>query len=224
MATDVSEVCIQRNRARDGEFISGLGNNGDEFRYEQLDILSTAASTVNSQYSKYDIIIDKGCLDTFLFRNVRGARSTERHPPLIASLLKNVHSMLRSGSAGKYIIISPRKRLASVKQFVGFKSVERVKIDSGSGILDGRQEGNTSANDNTAYMHICQKNEECDIQCASSSTSLFFDTHGILLLDDDSICTGCGVSFEQYRGGESLSGRGEVFWKRKWKGHQAHCR
>ena len=88
VATDVSHVCIQNNRDRDFDFTTSLAGTDDNLRYEVLDALSTADidAKFQSEESRYHVVLDKGCLDTFLFRNTRGKKSTERHPPLLATL------------------------------------------------------------------------------------------------------------------------------------------
>lgn len=214
VATDVSEVCIEQSRTRDRTFISSLTGSDDELRYEVLDI-SASASMLSRKL--YDIVLDKGCLDTLLFRNARGSKSTERHPPLIAALLTNVYNMLRPG--GNYIVISPRKRIPSLNQFVGFSEIKQIDVDSSSiGELDGNQEDSTSK----AFIYICNKSVVGGI-IGAGAAPIFRDTRDLVGISDESQCQGCHKSFEQFRGGEALSGRGEVFWKRKWKGHQDHC-
>lgn len=226
VATDVSDVCIQSNRHRDGAFTASLAGDSadDTLRYEVLDALSTADvdAKFRSEESRYDVVLDKGCLDTFLFRNSRGKKSTERHPPLLATLLLNVSKMLQPG--GRYIVISPRRRIPPLAQFLGFSEVTRLDIEAASvGELDGNQGDNPSAR---AYAFVCQSAENNisnDTLSQGETTSLFRDTLDLERVTDESMCEGCLLTFEQFRKGESLSGRGKIRWLRKWKGHQQHC-
>ena len=228
VATDVSEVCIQNNRDRDGAFIGSLADDAvDTLRYETLDALSTSCTGDAKLFSKgslYDIVLDKGCLDTFLFRNSRGNKSTDRHPPLLAALLFNVSKMLQQG--GKYIVISPRRRIPSLAQFVGFKNdITKLEVEARSvGDLEGNQGDNPSAK---AYVFVCKRARDIDIgdrlDPPSENSSMFRDTSELSLISDESICEGCGLTFAIFRGDEPLTGRGEMRWFRKWKGHKQHC-
>ena len=223
VATDVSHVCIQNNRDRDFDFTTSLAGTDDNLRYEVLDALSTADidAKFQSEESRYHVVLDKGCLDTFLFRNTRGKKSTERHPPLLATLLLNVSKMLQPG--GRYIVVSPRRRIPSLSQFIGFSEVTRLDIEAASvGELDGNQGDNPSAR---AYAFVCQRAENIsnDALGLGETMSLFRDSLGLENITDDSMCQGCLLTFAQFRNGESLSGRGKIRWLRKWKGHQQHC-
>lgn len=223
VATDVSHVCIQNNRDRDIDFATTIAGTGDTLRYEVLDALSTADidAKFQSEESRYHVVLDKGCLDTFLFRNTRGKKSTERHPPLLATLLLNVSKMLQPD--GRYIVISPRRRIPSLAQFVGFSEVTRLDIEAASvGELDGNQGENPSAR---AYAFVCQRAENLskDALDLDETMSLFRDSLSLENVTDESMCQGCLLTFAQFRDGESLSGRGKIRWLRKWKGHQQHC-
>jgi hypothetical protein len=229
VATDVSEVCIQNNRDRDGAFIGSLADDAvDTLRYETLDALSTTCTGDAKLFSKgslYDVVLDKGCLDTFLFRNSRGNKSTDRHPPLLAALLLNVSKMLQPG--GKYVVISPRRRIPSLAQFVGFKTdITKLEVEARYvGDLEGNQGDNPSAK---AYVFACKRARDVDIgdhldPPNENSSSMFRDTSELSLISDESICEGCGLTFAIFRGDEPLTGRGEMRWFRKWKGHKQHC-
>ena len=118
--TDVSAVCINVNNKRDCHYVChGSSTNDDLYRtvdnnaiemgkntdgtlwYEVLNLLDGEPSRQN-----WDLIIDKGCLDTFLFRSrQRGARK-KLYPESLRTILDNLHGWLattattRSTAAG----------------------------------------------------------------------------------------------------------------------------
>jgi len=57
------------------------------------------------------------------------------------------------------IIFSPRSKIRTVRDFIGFTSVERIKLDSNDvvlGDLDG--EAGEKEENKVVYMHVCTKN------------------------------------------------------------------
>ena len=151
--TDISEVCIKQCRQRDNAFISSLTNSNDYLRYNTLDVLTTMPS------QRYDIILDKGTLDTFLFRSKRTDKGSQMYPPLLSHLLNNIHGWLNPG--GTYVIISPRSRIKAVRDFNGFKSVRTLKFDEPLGNLVLLKSNNTNRDrKNGVYIFNCEKNDE----------------------------------------------------------------
>ena len=53
---------------------------------------------------RFDVVLDKGCADTFQFRG-----RTNETPRLLAMLFKSVASVLKPG--GKLIIVTPKRRI-----------------------------------------------------------------------------------------------------------------
>uniref|UniRef100_A0A7S4I431 Methyltransferase domain-containing protein n=1 Tax=Odontella aurita TaxID=265563 RepID=A0A7S4I431_9STRA len=223
-ATDVSSVCIEKNRARDASFASSLSH--DELQYDTLDTLgeSLLLGDIRGRDATspgYDIIVDKGCLDTFLFRNVRKCKTTEHHPPLLSRLLINVHRMLSRD--GKYMVISPRRKIPSLRDFSGFGKVERTPVDA---IMDDLADLEGVSNQKSArclsaaaYMYVCEKDSEF-VFCSSP---LFRVRADMSLPDDAATCAECGISFLKFRAGENIDPKGQRFWTRKWRGHAVHC-
>ncbi len=211
VATDVSPICIQQNVERDGEFIKEVSSNvlsPGSFCYETLNILEEPDE---SEKGKYAIILDKGCFDTFLFRSEK--TKSGQHSPLVQKLLNNVHALLASG--GKYIIFSPRKKMNSLRDFNGFTSVQRTKLESKNtiiGALDGKSENNE-----VVYMHICSKNDKYTDGDKSFRNQIKIPT-------DDEKCKICGIKFIDFRRGEAMSGKGVAYWGRRWQGHIKHCK
>lgn len=88
--TDVSKVCIDANTKRDC-----TKEHGDEIRsdsrgslwYEVLNVLNDS----NPSRQNWDLIIDKGCLDTFLFRSRQRGIQNKNYPKALRILLDNIH-------------------------------------------------------------------------------------------------------------------------------------
>jgi SAM-dependent methyltransferase len=96
--TDVSQVCIDVNQQRDGQ------NSGDLW-YEVLNCLEDdndngeqpSSSSSFHHRGNWDLIIDKGCLDTFMFRSKK--QGTNRiYPESVRKLLDNIHGWLSSST------------------------------------------------------------------------------------------------------------------------------
>jgi len=187
VATDVSPVCIERNRVRDAALLLGdeiifenetdgppppssrSSSSSSSLRYKVLDV--AAAGGVPAEYrDRFDLILDKGCLDTFLFRSKKRAGRAEA---LSRTVLDNVRSMLkkRGGSVGerdnnanaaaaaattnnsevggdvanespllaaastsppppsRYVVVSPRRKFKAVRDYPGFASVTKRRLD-----------------------------------------------------------------------------------------------
>lgn len=218
VATEVSSVCIEHNQKRDNTFISSVDTKDGCLSYQFLDVLNTISSSETTQ--KYDIILDKGTLDTFLFRSKRTKKGTASHPPLLTPLLNNTHRWLRSGCKAKYIIISPRPKIKSVRDFRGFASVRRIKVDTtGMGedvvLVKGNSEKSTQAK-TEVYLYECTRNDSYNPEEDSPYFSLGYNT------EDESTCEKCGVSFKDFRG--KAFDQGEIVWARRWKNHGVHCK
>ena len=106
VSTDVSLVCLEHNRARDASYIAALPNTAS-LTYAELNVLKELPAC---QLHKYDIIIDKGTCDTFLFRSKRTQKGSAAHAPLLKPLLNNVHRLLKSGPSvvsGNMLLLLP---------------------------------------------------------------------------------------------------------------------
>ena len=207
LATDVSSICILQNTERDKERI--LQSSFGSFSYEILNVLEPPSHKMSGIY---DIVLDKGCCDTFLFRSEKTKSGS--HSPLLKTLFDNIHTWLTSG--GVYIIFSPRSRIKAARDFVGFSSVERIKLDSDNnqiGALDGKAENN-----GVVYMHVCTKND-----AYARGDNLAFRNQIKVVMEDER-CTKCGISFVDFRKGEDIVGKGVNYWGRRWRGHLTHCK
>lgn len=111
-ATDVSYVCIEQNQLRDSDVVNVGSMNQQQstsetfhidesnhsisfFQYNVLDVTQDH-SHLNNQF---DLILDKGCFDTFLFRskNRGGKGAGAEYADLIEIVLDNIQSWLKCG-------------------------------------------------------------------------------------------------------------------------------
>lgn len=126
IATDVSSVCISQMKNRDADIIQASTGH---FNYEELNVLEKNSSIC----SQYDLILDKGCLDTFLFRS-----QAKVQWEIMQSLLDNIHEWLNDG--GVYLILSPRSKIKFIRDYAGFQNVRRFELK--------QQTDNNDDNDN----------------------------------------------------------------------------
>lgn len=221
VATDVSSVCIDRNRERDTVCVSSIRKVGHSFSYEVLDVLSYDASSPHNQ--QYDMILDKGTLDTFLFRSKRTNKGSATHPPLLTPLLNNIHRWLRCGYDAKYLIITPRAKIKSIRDFNGFASVRRIKLDtaklSGSVVLVKGNSENSKQCKSEVYLYVCIKNDSYHPDHDAPYHTIRNGN-----TKDESLCSTCGISFQEFLGKVDSKDHGEVVCERRWKNHCVHCK
>jgi SAM-dependent methyltransferase len=86
--TDASKVCVAVNTERDchNDSPSETSERRGSLWYEVLNVLDGAPSRKN-----WDLIIDKGCLDTFLFRSRHRGTHNKTYPESLRILLDNLH-------------------------------------------------------------------------------------------------------------------------------------
>ena len=225
VSTDISSVCIDHNRIRDDVFISSLHatNDGNSLSYEVLDVLNKTTCISHAQNQKqYSVILDKGTLDTFLFRSKRTKKGSSSHPPILTVLLNNIHCLLSSD--GIYLIISPRSKIRSLRDFQGFTSVCRIAVDvttfDGSVVLvKGNSENAKQQPKSEVYLYQCIKNDKY-----SPARDEPYNTNLKCKAEDCSTCGKCGMSFKQFRGKVEVKDQGEVVWKRRFNNHIVHCK
>jgi hypothetical protein len=102
VATDASRVCIEQQRARNPY--------SDQCKYEVWNVLEAPQPAEQQQHWQYffDVVLDKGCVDTILFRAKKGAE-------LAKLALANIKNCLRLGSTSstavsRYCVITSRKK------------------------------------------------------------------------------------------------------------------
>jgi hypothetical protein len=220
VATDISSVCIKHNRTRDDAFITSLHTADGSLSYELLDVLDDKLSASHTR--SYDMILDKGTLDTILFRSKRTKKGSSSHPPLLTPLLNNIHRLLRTGCESKYVIISPRPKIKSVRDFRGFASVRRIKVDTstlnGNVVLVKSNSENAKTSKSEVYLYECVKDDSYNPDDDVPYRSV------VCYAEDENICYKCGMTFKHYRGTVDVRDQGEVVWSRRWKNHVVHCK
>ena len=239
-ATDVSSVCIEQNRTRDQTFINNIKPHTLE--YQVFDVIAGNSSTSGMsklQENNVDMVLDKGCLDTFLFRGGSYRKDEYSHHPLLTKLLHNIHHILKKDDCSKYIVISPRSKIKALRDFKGFCKVDRIKLrtsldgqsdvyvqsadlEHGNGKDQMRNNNNTEIKPGYVYVYVCLVNSNYEpSDHIEPYNSKHFDTS---LFPDSSECPKCNISFAQFRSFEDVNHRGKVFWARRWKAHCIHCK
>jgi hypothetical protein len=219
LVTDVSAVCIEQNRQRDVSFLEEAGSS---FRYSTLNIEAAPRSDL---CRSFDFVLDKGCLDTFLFwTRHRGGRRKEL---LMKKVLDNLYMMLKTEAHCCLLILSPRSKMRPLREHPGFVC-EKHKLDraalglAAADLSDGNKIGDRAA----IYLYACRRRPGYDPSVAPPPPVPlpYTSCDGGLLCDDDA-CPSCAMTFLSFRGGhQSLEGRGKHVWLRQWTGHKAHCK
>lgn len=219
VASDVSAVCIEKNQKRDKQFLREEAGESS-FRYTVLNVQDEPIP--EDLRSRFHVILDKGCLDTFLFRTRhRGGRRKEM---LLKSVLDNLYLMLSddddtpSCSSSCFLMLSPRSGIRPLREHPGFVC-DKHELDA-SILRRGELDGPKFQDRENAplYLHVCRKQPGYQV-----SSSLLPQNVGTLTDEDE--CPSCGLTFETFRGGhQSLNGRGYHVWYREWTGHVTHCK
>ena len=160
VATDVSAVCIDQMNERDATWLStrldseNATQDDGNSRVDGVEHLTgleycvvdlTNSRSAPEWFENYfDYILDKGCLDTFVFRS-RNRGSSSRG--LVECVLDNLWSWLNP-CTGRYLILTPRSRvLPQVRSFSGLKVLPRHVLDTSQfapADLDGTRARNST--------------------------------------------------------------------------------
>eukprot|EP00520_Triparma_pacifica_P009509 CAMPEP_0118660324 /NCGR_PEP_ID=MMETSP0785-20121206/15611_1 /TAXON_ID=91992 /ORGANISM="Bolidomonas pacifica, Strain CCMP 1866" /LENGTH=693 /DNA_ID=CAMNT_0006553541 /DNA_START=97 /DNA_END=2175 /DNA_ORIENTATION=+ len=187
-ATDVSPAAVKTCSSRHGDV--------ENLKYEVLDLLGDNIE----EKGKWGVVVDKGCLDTFMFRSPANERLSH-----VTKALDNVHTLLSPG--GRYVLVSPRANLQArfggvgwrIKDWKGWESVTRRRVKCQEVCLEGR----TGVGD--VFIYTCVRKD-----------SYNRNAEGGKFKEQDEgppVCPGCGKE----RG--VRIGRGF----RQWRNHVAHC-
>ena len=211
LATDVSDVCLEHNLARDAGFSASLqAATGSSLQYAKLDLLVDSAQASRHD-GAYHFIIDKGAIDTFMFRS-KTKKSEDSYPPILVRLLDNIHRWMRDG--GRYVIVTSRRSIPAVQDFRGFSNVTKTKLGVESILCKGDKSKKTK---DDIYLYECTKHRSyrpgVDDAHASKPT-----------VDDKTECPKCGMTFRQLRGNIAALDQGTAIWTRRWHGHVQHCK
>jgi hypothetical protein len=220
-STDVSRLCVQSCYERDKNLPNVYGPDdlaaeGSGLEYVTLDVQLLPTPEESGQW---DAVIDKACMDTFLFRS-KSRGEKKQYPPIAQAALETIWSLITD--YGVYILISPRPKLKPVRDFAGFSSVERREIrPEVKGLVVPRSDtkGGNRNRGEVCYMYVCHKN----VGYVIGDPDPFRQALNIMPADD-STCQSCGVGFGAFREMEDPAAKGGRFWKRTWKNHCAHCK
>lgn len=256
--TDVSKVCIDINTKRDctqstpinaDDFCEVESSSRESLWYEVLNVLDGKPSRQN-----WDLIIDKGCLDTFLFRSRQRGTQNKLYPESIRILLDNIHNWqgrpLQEESAnlddidvsrarpGVYVCITPRPKLKAVRDYAGFSSVRRYKLPKSYGATlesknndchedsqkDGSRNSDKDAGNSPGFMFVCTRNEDYQVGISTPFTSMNSVLGNSNPLNDEITCPRCEMTYLDFRKEGGIESRGEAHCSRKWKSHIVHCK
>lgn len=257
LATDVSRICIESNTLRDAGILKdnhGTEGNSHSLTYRVFDALTADPPLTFAFASSEDhqslsghvaLMLDKGCLDTFLHRSSSTTTRTNSNPsvysPLLLQLLNTVHANL--DDHGTYVVLTPRKRIRELRDYGGFvfrkysvtrllsarsagSAVDGVTKESdelGLGLLEGGRTGDV-------YLHRCTKDGSyvATDNIQNSFTRTVGGSNTGTAGGDLQACDKCLTTFEEYRkvtgGGKGQSSGTDSYWKRRWKGHLVHCK
>lgn len=220
-STDVSQVCVNTCYSRDKDIPNVFGP--EDAREDQCGleyaVLNILDDPDESERGAWDVILDKACLDTFIFRSSQRGES-KTYSTIIQKALDNIFTLL--ADQGVYMLLSPRTKLKALRDYNGFSVVERRAIYSeakGSVISKARKPPPKKEANETCYMYVCRKNLDYEVGVTKAFKGSYRD-----LPTDDVGCPNCGLVFGTFRNGEDPAGRGIVFWTREWKNHCIHCK
>jgi len=220
-STDVSSVCVDVCFTRDKNIQNVFGpgatiNGCDGLEYAILNVMEAPS---DPDRGAWDAILDKACLDTFLFRS-RQRGESKAYSNVIQTALDNIWTLM--AEKGVYMLLSPRTKLKAVRDYAGFSSVERCAVYSearGSVISKANKPTQKKEAGETCYIYICRKNPDYVVGVTKPFKESFRELPG-----DEAQCPHCGLHFGEFRNGEDLEGRGVLFWTREWKNHCIHCK
>jgi SAM-dependent methyltransferase len=148
VASDVSQVCIEQQQKLQSRYCQN-DNNMAILEYQVLNITETHIELA----SQYDLILDKGCLDTCLFRS----KNTETWIDIV---IQNLHSWLKPH--GSYTIITPRSKIKHVRDYPGFDVTRKILTaeEFGHGDLEprsGNKQNQSFEKEQSQYMYVCHR-------------------------------------------------------------------
>jgi SAM-dependent methyltransferase len=239
LATDVSPVCIEQQHAKLDRHVNAKAEHSDEaaskstLAYQVLNITDPCQKD-DSWKGKFDLILDKGCLDTCLFRSKKATMWLD-------TVLNNIHGWLKP-KTGVYVIITPRSKLKAVRDFPGFVVSRRPLTAEHYGRGDLEPRSGCSTDQRKSNSHV-QSNvgviaEVTDSSALQQQQYLYSCRHVPLdgmarerVETTDSLptasdhCPACRISFPSFRLQHCQTrDRADTYWDRHWVGHKLHCK
>lgn len=205
LATDVSKVCIELQQKRLSD--QTLQRKHTTLQYQVFNI-TEPQPTFNGAF---DVILDKGCLDTCLFRSKKANQWVEK-------VLHNLHSWLSDNGDSVYCVVTPRTKLKAVRDFAGFDVVRTVLPagDYGTATIQARSGVNPQEFIDRLYLYSCRYRK-------MTMEPSVGETKDIQQLAGRN-CRKCGLSFEVFCRSTKKKNRTDEHLKRHWMGHQRHCK
>jgi 2-polyprenyl-3-methyl-5-hydroxy-6-metoxy-1,4-benzoquinol methylase len=224
-ATDVSLVCIEQQKKLQVEQ-SNYYSTQTILEYKVLNITESHPEFV----SQYDMILDKGCLDTCLFRS----KNTDSWIDIV---LQNLHSWLKPPH-GIYIIITPRSKIKHVRDYIGFDVTRTVltakqfchgdlEPRSGGGGSSTTNHPNDDMKEERQYMYICCQKSINDTTEFEANSNVYNSDNNMPSFDEvASLCSMCGISYDTFCSmkGSKVCANDTKYWNRRWRGHLQHCK
>jgi hypothetical protein len=153
----------------------------------------------------FNVVIDKGCLDTFLFRSKHG----ERHK-LLHQVLQTIREKVASG--GVYLVISPRTGLSKLLRSNGIE-FDRQELLLEKGELEG-----DNADQRRVFLYVCRFDSSGTEESDGSVNPL--NSSAVSYQEDR--CPTCGLLAQEFL--KARKGRSEDYLQRVWLGHCTHCK
>lgn len=134
VATDASAVCIEQQQARNRHLV--------ECTYQVWNILEPKDWT-------FDMVLDKGCVDTLLFRAKKGHKLAE-------VALCNIKQCLKDPATSPYCIVTSRKKYRKYLS-TSFSNIIRRDMDTAS---KGSSEIVKEEQNARVFLYVCTKCDE----------------------------------------------------------------
>uniref|UniRef100_A0A7S2YDU0 Methyltransferase domain-containing protein n=1 Tax=Entomoneis paludosa TaxID=265537 RepID=A0A7S2YDU0_9STRA len=230
LATDVSKTCIYHNKRRDCSLIlDTISSSLPSLQYATLNAVEPTAEELQmlEQWGSFDLVFDKGGLDTFLFRS-RYRGSDRADHPVVHSILQNIFSWLRPVT-GIYTTITPRVKIKPLRNFGGFSQIDRRNLSAEASTAPLGDPNAVAAaklelksvqlKPVEFFAYICYRNESFN-----PAEGIELDAQQELAPLDSDACQKCKTKFSEFRGSLCLGSKSAKAWRREWKGHQSHCK
>jgi SAM-dependent methyltransferase len=212
-ATDVSEQAILQNQQRDDKYspFNSIATTAAQteapphpaslpVKYQVWNVVLNSSEQVFGDHVHFDVLLDKGCLDTILFR------TDKRTVSAVASKFLN-HVFQALADNGVYLIVTPRRKHALLKLFQGFDSVERIALSEPAAEIYKAQKNTQS------YLYACRKRKNYTPRVDSA----FIEASSCEQQDAYESCPSCGILQTDFR----CQGNNRL---REWTGHCKHCK
>jgi len=249
LATDASPVCIEQQRQRQQQVMNDRPETSSTSSCSSSSSSAPCCTrTTRLEYrvlnitephpelnGGFDVILDKGCLDTCLFRS-----KNKKNDLVVDTVLRHLHAWLRppptqrsvsssvllsndddekDSGGGVYCLVTPRRKLPVVRDLADFAVTRTVlpacEFAGGNGSLEPRSGVQHQTCSDRYYLYVCRR---IDPEL-NNSTQTTVSEHE----NNFESCHKCGLSFEDFLS-RTKRNRTLEYWKRHWKAHEQHCK